>query len=875
MTYTAGSRLGPYEILSPIGEGGMGQVWKARDTRLDRTVAIKTSLAQFDERFEREARAVAALNHPHICQLYDVGPNYLVMELVEGQAIKGPLPLDQALTIAIQLADALDAAHKKGITHRDLKPANALMTKSGVKVLDFGLAKFETARGVTVGGDSVTRMATQQGTIVGTLQYMAPEQLQGKDTVDSRADIFSFGCVLYEMLTGKRAFDGDNPASIIAAVMERPAPPVGDVAPQSLDRLLKRCFEKDPDKRWQSASDLMFELEGIASGNGAAVDSRESQPARKGRPTLWMVIAAASTLALAALASIHFRETPAAEPVLNASIPVPEEGATGFVALSPDGRRLALSLYSGGRGQLYVRSLDSPQFHLLANTDEVRAPFWSPDGKSIGFFANGKLKVIPAAGGPPQTLCDSIPYSGGTWSRDGVILFTEPGGSVSRVSASGGACTPLTKAVPGEVHEAPAFLPDSRHLLYTVTGSSSAGESKRGVFLASLDDPRGRRILADPVDVVYAPQRPGSPSAHLLFLRDSALTAQPFDERSLQTTGDPFVVAQQASKSPNIGTPDVSVSRDGLLVFIASRSWNDHMVWLDRSGKELAQVGSPGSQMGPALSPDGKAIAIARGADPLSAALWLWDPARNSESKFAEGGGRAVWSPDSSRIVYAKDNQLYLRDTSGGGAETPIPGNGNPRFPADWSRDGRFLFYTEIDPKTGPDIWYLENPPGGVGHNWSAPVRLPGSNANVRSQAQLSPDGHWLAYTSDESGAPEVYIRPFPNGSGQSKVSTGGGAEPRWSKDSKEIFYLRNESALSGTMMAASIRPGAGALDIGVPGKLFPYRSLPWLPSANIFTYSVAADGRFLMNVSADSAPPTIQMISNWQKLGTEMTPAQ
>jgi serine/threonine protein kinase len=536
MELKPGAKLGPYEILSRIGAGGMGEVWKARDTRLDRVVAIKTSAARFGERFEREARAVAALNHPHICTLYDVGPDYLVMEFVEGTEIKGPLPLDRALALAIHLAGALEAAHRKGITHRDLKPANILVTKTGIKVLDFGLAKFAQAdveeSSETV---SIAKGLTQEGAIVGTLQYMAPEQLQGKPT-DARADIFSFGCVLHEMLTGKRAFDGSNTVSVIAAIMERPAPPIGDVAPASLDWALRRCLAKNPDERWQSASDLRAVLERVAGGE-SEIPGTAVRPLHKA----WMIAAAMFAFVTAGLAFIHFRETPPQKDVVNLSITLPPESSLGYLAVSPDGRFIVATGLGGPT--LYLRSLDSPEFRPVPGTEGARVPFWSPDSRQIGFFADAKLKITAITGGPATVLCDQTGLGlGGTWNRDGVILFSSGvlaagpygEGFLRRVNASGGACTAVAPGGQGASDDntgaVPEFLPDGNHFLYASSGA---------VYAASIDGSMKRRkILNDNSSALYAPPVSGHGSGQLLFLRAASLMTQPFDAETLMTTGE-------------------------------------------------------------------------------------------------------------------------------------------------------------------------------------------------------------------------------------------------------------------------------------------------------------------------------------------------
>ena len=501
MELKPGAKLGPYEILSPIGAGGMGQVWKARDTRLGRTVAIKVSAAKFSERFAQEARAIAALNHTNICTLYDVGPDYLVMEYVEGQEIKGPLPLDQALALAIQLAGALEAAHRKGITHRDLKPANILTTKSGVKVLDFGLAKVAQTKEAAANDETVTRALTQEGSIVGTLQYMAPEQLQGTET-DVRADIFSFGCVLYEMLTGKRAFDGANAASVIAAVMEREAPSVGGVAPASLDWALRRCLAKDPDERWQSAGDLKAELLWIAGGGTEVPRQAEAR-------TTWFPWIAAALLGLAAVSVtvVHLREKPAELPAVRFElVPPPKASFSMFddgesALVSPDGRRIVFSVAGAdGKSQLWVRSLDASAAQPLAGTDGGIPAFWSPDSRTIAFGADGKLKKIEASGGPALTLADAPALRGGSWNNQGVIVYSPNSMAADsttvalmRISSAGGTPSPATKFSEGEVrHHYPWFLPDGRHFLFEACASRGDHATVR---LGSLDSTETKVLM--------------------------------------------------------------------------------------------------------------------------------------------------------------------------------------------------------------------------------------------------------------------------------------------------------------------------------------------------------------------------------------------
>jgi predicted Ser/Thr protein kinase len=551
MSLSIGEKLGPYEILAPIGAGGMGEVYKANDTRLDRIVAIKTSRTEFSERFEREARAVAALNHPNICHLYDVGPNYLVMEYIDGTPLKGPLPLDQALKFAAQICDALDAAHKKGITHRDLKPANILVTRQSIKLLDFGLAQLSASAQKPLDDATVSKALTGKNEIVGTLFYMSPEQLQWQATgreIDGRSDIFSFGLVLYEMLTGKRAFDGASSASVIAAIIERSAPSIAHIAPPALDRVLQKCLAKDPDERWQSARDLKDELQWIAgqSSSQTVPDSASTSPALR-----WKTGLAAAALVLAAGLgwmgrSMFWGPRAGAGPTTNTTLEMPDQTTAGFLALSPDGQTLAFNLLGAQRG-LALRPLGSDQFRLLAGTTGARAPFWSADGKNIAFFQNGKLKYISASGGPAQELCSGF-VSGGTWNQDDVILVGTGKGELLKTSASGGGCTPLP-GDPALARSSPYFLPDGKHFLYNgyPSGPDLAAASKTGVYVASLDDAAaGKRLLPDDSSTVFAPAD-SSGDGYLLFQRDDALMAQAFNAKTLEVSGEVSKIADGVS----------------------------------------------------------------------------------------------------------------------------------------------------------------------------------------------------------------------------------------------------------------------------------------------------------------------------------------
>ena len=874
MPISSGDKLGPYEIVAPIGKGGMGEVWKARDTRLDRVVAIKVSQEQFSERFEREAKAIAALNHSSICTLYDVGPNYLVMEYIEGAPLKGPLPVDQALKYAVQICDALDAAHKKGITHRDLKPANILVAKAGIKLLDFGLAKLGSS-GIGPAAkppdDATLTMAlTGRNEIVGTLYYMSPEQLQAQATgqeIDSRSDIFSFGLVLYEMLTGKRAFDGSSPASVIAAIMERSAPSIAEVAPVALDRVLKTCLAKDPDERWQSARDLKRELESIASASEFGI-AAPAIPTRRDRSWLAWCIAAFLLLALIPANIIHFRETPAAEPVLHLSVPLPGDVPAPFLALSPDGLRLAISFTAEGKTGLWLRTLDSLQLQFLPGTENARSPFWSPDSKFIGFFADAKLKTIPAAGGPPRVLCEDTGSAvGGTWNRDGVILYSGSGVGrpLQRVNASGGGCTVITKPERGSRHSDPTFLPDGKHFVYVVGDGDEAG---RGLYVDSLDHPAPRRLFADVSSAVFVPSTTGKKYGYLLFLRGNVLMAQPFSTETLQLAGEAIPVATEASFSFDPPQIAVSASSSGILVYEANLfGAGFQLTWSDRSGKELGKVGNIQIQRHVALSPDGKAVSTR-----TREGMWLYDVQRGGATRFASpatsASGAAVWSPDGNRVAFGSGNDLYLKDASGDAKEELLLANEHLKTPSDWSRDGHYLIYTETERNGRGDIWYLPDPLNKSSEK--KPVKFQGTEA-TESQGQLSPDGRWLAYVSNVSGQDEVYVRPFPIGLGRWKISAGQtrSLEPRWRQDGKELFFVEaGLSSNSNRLMAVAVQPGPrGDFQAGAPQALFEFHSIASSPALNMFMYSPSADGqRFLVNAVSGGAAPTLNLITNWEK---------
>ena len=842
MSLAAGSTLGPYEILAPIGAGGMGEVYRAHNTRLKRNVAIKVSSAQFSERFEREARAIAALNHPNICQIYDVGASptgfgYLVMEFIEGESPKGPMALDEALRIARQIAAALEAAHDKGITHRDLKPGNIKIKPDGtVKVLDFGLAKQNLEREGAVGENSptLTMSMTEAGMIVGTAAYMAPEQALGKGSVDKRADIWSFGVVLYALLTGKRLFTGEDAGEILAKVI-RDEPDLS-AAPAEMLPLLRRCLDKDPKKRLRDIGDMEL-LVGQAT---APSQSRLGMGRRVGAAG-W-ITAGVFALVAGALALVHFRETAQPEQTLRYSIAAPEGSTVGEFAISPDGRYLVMGAQVNAKRQLWLRAMDALQAQPMPFTEDGSYPFWSPDSRYIGFFAQGKLKKVAASGGPAQSLCDVPNSRGGSWSHDNVIVFSpnNSGTSIQRVSATGGVAVDVTKT--GGNQRFPVFLPDGRHFLYMVRG---AGEGS-GVYVSSLDGKENRRVLADVSGIVFAPPARGDRTGHILFVRDNTLMAAPFDATSAQVAGDVSPVAAGVSLSTPSSYLPVTVSDNGVLLYGAGENagGKNQIGWYDRTGKLLGPVGMLGAVFNPSISPDEKLVVFSRQTGDGGADIWVHDLNRGTETRFTRDLSSNVapfWSPKGDRIVFSSNRtgvyNLYQKATSGSGLDELLLPNSVTDMPSQWSRDGRFIVYFELDPKTKRDIWVLPAE-GGTDRK---PITF------LRSEldeffGQLSPDSHWMAFTSDRSGRREVYVRPFPQGEGEWTISIAGGQAPRWNGDGKELFF----EAAGGKMMAVPVKASAGtkpSFDPGAPVALFDAHMVHEGTDVQ-FEYDVTADGK-------------------------------
>ena len=852
-------------------------MYRAKDTRLDRTVAIKVLPAEVASepdrraRFEREAKAVSSLNHPHICVLHDIGRqegiDYLVMEYLEGESLhhrleKGPLPLDQALRCATEIADALDKAHRSGVIHRDLKPSNVILTKAGAKLLDFGLAK--TAKPIVTSDADLSALATarpltEKGTLLGTLHYMAPEQIEGREA-DARADIWALGCVLYEMVTGKRAFAGNSHASLIGAVLKdepRPMRELKPLAPPSFERLVKTCVAKDPDERWQSAHDIVAELRWMAEA-GSAVFGAPEPARRRQRERLGWIVAGVLMLFLAAAvqAILHARRGLPPAHVLRLSVMPPEGATVESLSLSPDGRRLAFVASGKDRlVQLWVRPLDGDAAQPLAGTDGAAWPFWSPDSQSLGFFAEGKLKKIPASGGAPEALCDVASARGGTWSRDGTIVFAPNTGSgLYRVSAGGGTVTPLTALDPAgreSSHRWPYFLPDSRHVLYLV---QSGLPETAGLYILSVESKQTTRLIAATSNAAYAP--PG----YLLFDRDGALVAQPFDARGLRVTGDPFVVAPEVAYDGGPFRTDFATSDTGILAYRSLAGTNTHIIWVDRTGKQLGVVSASDSAFNLSLSRDDQRLALSRLTSKRgNRDIWFYDLAHGTNSRFTFDPAnelQPLWSPDGSRLVFSSNREgaynLYQKVTSGGGAEELLLRTNEPKLGTDWSRDGRYIAYEVEDPKTRLDLWVLS-----LGETRS-PVPFLRTEAS-EGRGRFSPDGRWLAYTSNETGRYEVYVQTFPATGGKWQVSAGGGFAPLWRSDGKELCYI----TLDRKMMAVEVK-AASSLEFGPPKFLFAAEGL------DVFTYrspyAMTADGqRFLMDVRVGEATTSpITLLVNW-----------
>ena len=882
MTFKTGTKLGSYEIVEPLGAGGMGEVYRAKDSKLKREVAIKVLPDAFSHdaervsRFQREAEVLASLNHPHIAAIYDIvtfgDSRFLVLELVEGATLaeriaRGPIPLNEALSIARQITEALEAAHDKGVVHRDLKPANIKLTLDGhVKLLDFGLAKVREAEDATL-SNSPTAMTQASRMILGTAAYMSPEQAKGKEA-DRSSDVWAFGCVLYEMLTGRAVFVGGTVGEILAEVFKADPDwsrlPVE--TPESIRRLLRRSLQKEEKLRLRDLRDARIDIDEVQIARQTDSVVLHKVPRRRER-VAWVfavVVLALITVVLITVVGIIWAFRPPLVPSeVRLDVTTPPTTDPTSLAISADGQKIAFVATSDGRPRLWLRSLDSVSARPIAGTDYASLPFWAPDNQSIGFFADGKLKRMDINGGSVQTVANAPCGRGAAWNPEGAILFAPtPGTPIFKISATGGEPAPVTSVhTPQQVgHQIPQFLPDGHHFLYSVTG----GPEGRGIYIGQLGGSE-TKLLIDADTAAYAA------SGQLLFVRQGTLFAQDFDPVRLEFSGNAVPVTE------NLRIQALSASRAGPFVYRADASGDGtpvsavlprqrEFIWFDRSGREIRKVGREFSGNQPSLSPDGSRVAVFRNLNG-NTDIWLLETARGVFNRFTVDAADEifpVWSPDGARIAFSSNRRtgqqnLYLKPTSGGETEELILETAQPKFATDWSPNGRLLLYFSAEQKTGFDIWALAI------DGDRKPFPIVQTNFDERL-AQFSPDGNWIAYESNESGRFEIYVRPFAGS--QSKagsklpISTNGGSQVRWRRDGKELFYI----ALDGRLMSVPIHfaSNSKALEPGVPVPLFAAR----LNASQVFPrceYVVSQDGqRFLINVEETSTAP-ITVILNWK----------
>jgi Tol biopolymer transport system component len=875
-----GMRLGVFEVEGFVGAGGMGEVYRARDTRLDRHVAIKVlspdtaTDPRVRARFAYEARAIARLSHPHICALYEVGHHdgidFLVMEYLEGETLaarlrKGPMPLTQALRMAAEIAEALAVAHAQGIVHRDLKPANVMLTDRGAKLLDFGIARLRapTESGPSAASSAFPSSQTAPGLVVGTLQYMAPEQLEGSE-IDARVDTFAFGAVFYEMVTGRKAFEGTSHASVISAILSSEPPAVAVVkplTPPDVDRVIRTCLAKDRNERWANIHDVRLQLDWIAKhlSAGAAAAGVAQNPRRE--LAAWTIAAMAGLALFVVWASGVRKPTPTMPTHVSSLLPPPGVSfeTDEAPAISPDGRQLLFVGHDmNGRQLLYTLALDvaSPA-QPLANTDGASLPFWSPDSQSVGFFAQGKLKTLDLETKRIQTLADAGAPRGGTWNRDDIILFVpRPGTGLYRISSAGGEPAPV-KVGPGGgggFPWFPSFLPDGRHFLF-FTPAPAQPESA-GVFVASLDSTTAKPLIAARSRGVHAP-------GYLLFWREGALLAQAFDETALEVRGNPVLIANAVGLNPVTNQGLFSVSDSGALVFFAGAVGESELVWVDRAGRQIGEAGPKGVFNSLSLSPDAASVVYDQAESRnRTFDLWRLDFARGIPDRLTFHPSHDIfplWSPDGTRIAFASlrepPPQLYELTANSAGTEKRLLKTNFPAGPSGWSADGNLLIYDITDPQTSGDIWALAL----TGNSEPHPVVHTSADEHYGT---LSPDGRWLAYISNETGPYEVYVESFPPTGFKRQISTQGGFEPHWRRDGTELFYMAPNQML----MAIGVKAGPTTLGVSAPKALFPTR-IKWMEiQAVAHHYAPAPDGqRFLISrVTAEAQSVPVTIVLNW-----------
>ena len=885
MALTSGTKLGPYEIQSPLGAGGMGEVYRANDTRLDRTVAIKVLPSHLSDdpalkqRMEREAKAISALQHSNICTLYDIGSqdgtDFLVMEYLEGQTLadrltKGALPLDQVLKIGREIARALETAHQRGIIHRDLKPANIMLTKAGAKLMDFGLAKPEMAISSQAVGPftpstptlnlaSLTSAAsplTQKGSIVGTFQYMAPELLQGAEA-DARSDLFSFGCVLYEMITGRRAFEGKSQLSVFSAILEKDPEPITAIqplAPPMLDHVVRACLTKDPVDRIQSAHDVAMDLGWVDSLRSAPPDTESSAAVARSRVPWFAAVAGA--IVLGTLAGFLLHHPAPAAPSVRAALNPPPAGrfrltddAGGPPVISPDGAYLAFTATVDGKTSVWVRPMNSNDARALPDTSDAIFPFWSPDSRSIGYFAGNKLKTIEIGGGASQAVCDVTIGRGGAWGPGGEIVFSPaPTAALMLVSASGGTPTPLTSLDPAlhTSHRWPFFLPDGKHFLYLAMHHDPSKSSNNAIYYASRDGHENRLLIHAQTNAIYA-------AGFLLFGRGDQLMAQPFDPAKGTFSGRAQAVSSGVLNDVTTWHMDASATDSGVLTFANGTSGNVQLVWMDRTGKQTGvAVENLQNLQFARLSPQGDRVALML--DSGINDIWTLDLARGVRTRLTFGpiaNTFPVWSPDGKWIAYASlragTSTIYRKPADGSGTEEMLftDAGGNTLIPSDWSRDGKTLFYSNGF-QTGEQT------------TWALPLdgdRKPRLVVEHAINATLSPNGRWLAYTLF-SGTAEVYVVAYGGGQGKWQVSPNGGQVPQWSKDGKELYYLDGTQSI----VAVPVKDLGNTLEFGAGQTLVSQ----WTVLSTPF-YSVFPDGqKLLMERVSQQVSQPITVVTNF-----------
>lgn len=888
MTLNSGTKLGPYEIQSPLGSGGMGEVYRALDTRLTRTVAIKVlasnlpSSPELKQRMEREARAISSLNHPHICQLYDIGSqngaDFLVMEFLEGETLaerlrKGPIPLPEVYKIGIAIAEALAVAHRHGIVHRDLKPGNIMLTQGGAKLMDFGLAKplglqpANTSSAVppsftaaaTLSGPSPLSPLTTAGTIIGTIQYMSPEQIEGKEA-DARSDIFAFGAVLYEMAAGKRPFEGKSQLSLASSILEKDPEPIRALKPQipaAFEHVINACLSKNPEERYLAAHDVKLELQFIAAERPSTPGGVSANSASNRQSTIWTAALLVAVLIGIGAGLLLHRSAESGQSIrtvidapVNTTLSLSGDFA-GPPVLSPDGTTIAFTATGpGGKPSVWIRPLGVLEAHALPGTEGAIFPFWSWDSRALGFFTEGKLETIDLEGGSPQLICDAPFARGGTWTRDGTILFSPNTQTpLMKVSINGGTPTPLTTIDVSQhtSHRWPALLPDGKHFLYLAIHHDTSRAVNNAIYYASLDGKENRPLFRSQTNAVYA-------DGYILFARGDQLMAQRFDPNSGTLKEEPRILARGVMNDVTTWHMDASAAENGLMVYGSGGNADLQLVWLDRSGKKIATIADKFTNlMGAHISPQGDRVALQIDAGVND--IWVLDLARNVRTRLTFGpvaNTTPVWSPDGKWIAFASirngHSNLYRKRSDGSGTEETLLENDQADTAEDWSPDGKYLLYSHGTNGLDAQLWAIALE--GEHKPWMVVA-----HAAVLYGARLSPDGKWLAYESNESGTVQLYIVPFRGGQGKWQVTSQGSSGPAWTKDGKELFYMDPGFNL----YAISFKEVDGAPQLGAP------QQIPITTSAPTVFYDISPDGKkILIDNVAQQVSPSVTIVTNF-----------